>query len=424
MKKSNSKGFMLLETLIVSSFIITILIFLYIQFVNLKTSYDTSFKYDSIPNLYNIKQADIFINKNYGYGKFKDDLRKSENNNYIEIYKNTCNISYFSNNISYCNKLMSNLNIKTLLIIDNNLSKIKLNFKQNNPYSNGLLKYLNTIDPILANKSYLLIAEFNDNTYSYLKLDEVEPVCRRANTLTSDGTHTFGTNTRSTLVPGMALDCKVTADGDYDHRFYYVTDLESNSDYAVLIYNNNIKVVSGTLSNDNTVAFAYDSSNENWHGPQSTIMDNLPTTTHWNNISLSNTTRAIKAANYLSGHIYADATSGGTTPTAFSYAGKAARLLTYKEVVTACDSNNTVSAPNSTGYLDNCTYLMENTNYSNTSNKYGYWLETPRSSSSDSVWFVIGNSSSRRLYNDGANIGSFFGVRPAIEVKKSDIDLK
>lgn len=176
MKKNNNKGFVLLETLVVSSFIITILIYLYVQFVSLKNSYDTSFRYDSIPNLYSLKQVDTFINKAYGYETLKSELAKSENNNYLELYKNKCDLEYFSNNNSYCNKLMENLNIKTLLIINNNLASIKTRFKEHNPYSNGLYKYLKTIDPVLASKSYLLIAEFNDKSYAYLRVDDVNVV--------------------------------------------------------------------------------------------------------------------------------------------------------------------------------------------------------------------------------------------------------
>ena len=56
MKKNNNKGFMLLETMIVSAFIITTLTFLYVQFSNLKKSYEESFKYDSIPELYKAKE--------------------------------------------------------------------------------------------------------------------------------------------------------------------------------------------------------------------------------------------------------------------------------------------------------------------------------------------------------------------------------
>lgn len=175
MKKFNKKGFVLLETLVVSVFIISTLVVLYVQFVNLKKGYDTSFKYDSVSNLYGLKQVDNFINKQYGYGDLKDDLKNSSLH-YIELFKDRCEIQYFSNNYSYCNKLLNYLDIKTLLIIDNKLDVIKQNFKENNPYSNGLYNYLKTIDPVLASKSYLLVAEYNDGTYASIKLDDVETI--------------------------------------------------------------------------------------------------------------------------------------------------------------------------------------------------------------------------------------------------------
>lgn len=175
MKKVNNKGFMLLETLVVSAFVITILIYLYVQFVNLKNSYDKSLKYDSVSNIYSLKQVDSFINNNYGYGEFEEKIEKSQSN-YIELYHNSCELEYFSNNNSYCNKLMTDLNLKTLIMVNNRLDDIKNDFKQHNPYSNGLLTYMKSIDPVLASKSYLLIAEFKDNTYSMLKLDDVNVI--------------------------------------------------------------------------------------------------------------------------------------------------------------------------------------------------------------------------------------------------------
>ena len=63
---------------------------------------------------------------------------------------------------------------------------------------------------------------------------------------------------------------------------------------------------------------------------------------------------------------------------------------------------------------------MENTKYSNVSNKsYGGWLESPRAATSSYVWYVYGDS--RSVYSDNANIADYYGVRPAIEVLKSDI---
>ena len=261
-----------------------------------------------------------------------------------------------------------------------------------------------------------------------------EPVvttkCKKATVLTTHGTDTFGSLVSgSTLISGNALDCDVDGTG-YNKRFYYVTDLEGNSDYAVLIYNKNVSVQNNVLSDGHQAIAYYSAASENWHGPTSAI-NYLPTTTQWSNITLANTSRAIKSvgADWSSNPLnenseYLSTTSGGTLPTNFSYAGKAARLLTVKEVISACSANNTVTNARDAGYLDNCKYFLENTDYTDGNNSR-YWLETPVYSPSDSqaVWYIRSTSSSRAMDQGGVTIDSVIGVRPAIEVRKSEIDL-
>jgi hypothetical protein len=48
-----------------------------------------------------------------------------------------------------------------------------------------------------------------------------------------------------------------------------------------------------------------------------------------------------------------------------------------------------------------------------------YWLETPRSNSSYSVWGVDGYF--RAVYSTDARSTSLYGIRPVIEVKTSNI---
>lgn len=111
---------------------------------------------------------------------------------------------------------------------------------------------------------------------------------------------------------------------------------------------------------------------------------------------------------------------GGTTTNAgtigvFDYSAYAARLLTYQELKLGCPNSSTA-----VGSLDNCKYLMENTYYQNTGNSYGYWLETPRASYSSHVWLVYGDN--RYVITNDASYSSYYGVRPAIEVLKTDMD--
>ena len=218
---------------------------------------------------------------------------------------------------------------------------------------------------------------------------------------------------RTPLEPGDAFDCDVNGDETYNpetERFYYVSDYYDtttksfNSDYAVLIYYSN--TVNGSASNSGA---AYDSNNTNYNGPV-TAVTHMPTTTQWSNISLYKTNRQILADNNKT------STSGGTLPTAFSYSGKAARLLTYQEVNKAC--YNTTTAITSTGGLNNCNFLFENTTYSKSANAtLSIWLETPRSFN---TYVYRAYSYLRSVNNADANITNY-GARPVIEVLKSNI---
>ena len=242
-------------------------------------------------------------------------------------------------------------------------------------------------------------------------------ICKRATTLHTYSTYTFGNKgTSGILTSGDAFDCDVNGDGEYNsdtERFYYVSDYYNTStklfenDIAVLIYYNNTS--SGTPSNNTKLA--YDSSNENWHGPTTAITE-LPTTSEWSNVSLKNSTRKILGENE------SNITTGGTLPDSFNYQDKAARLLTASEINEACGIK---VGSYVTGELDNCNYLMENTTYSSYSiGNYGYWIENPLSGYSEYAWHV---DSYHRYVGDGTVSNAIdYGVRPVIEVSKTNIE--
>ena len=289
-----------------------------------------------------------------------------------------------------------------------NAKELQLKNKEN---ITGAIKYCN--------------GKFSDDTLVFngveIKEENKKVVCKRAEekTLHTDGTHTFGNRivTQETLKSGDAFDCDVNGDGEYNpdtERFYYVSDYyntsikEFETDTAVLIYYNNVS--KGKTSNSTT--YAYDSSGENWHGPR-TAIEELPSTSEWRNVSLTSNVRSIITQGGT------NSTTGGPLPDCFSYTGKAARLLTIQEVRKATGISNIPTWQD--GELDNFNYLLENTKYSNASiRNYGYWLENARSDSSANIWFVNGNN--RRVGNDAVNYASADGVRPAIEVSKSNIE--
>lgn len=64
---------------------------------------------------------------------------------------------------------------------------------------------------------------------------------------------------------------------------------------------------------------------------------------------------------------------------------------------------------------------MENTYYANGSaNATGYWLETPYSTMNYIVWEVTGFNN--KASQASANTTGSFGVRPVIEVLKTNIE--
>ena len=290
-----------------------------------------------------------------------------------------------------------------------NAKELQLKNKEN---ITGTIKYCN--------------GNFTNNTLVFDGQDMSSIVCKRATTLHTEeckqtnSTHycsgsrfagktiTYGTVPGKELKSGDAFDCDVNGDKTYDsetERFYYVTDMDDST--AVLIYYNNVE--NGKPSNSKLVV--YDSSGENWHGPR-TAIEELPSTSEWRNVSLTSSIRTITT------EAGTNSTTGIALPSNFSYAGYSARLLTVQEINNACGIK---AGRWITGELDTCNYLMENTNYSNASiRNYGYWLENAHSVDSALALSVDGQL--RDVDNDTALYAGDNGVRPAIEVLKSNIE--
>lgn len=214
------------------------------------------------------------------------------------------------------------------------------------------------------------------------------------------------------LKSGDAFDCDVNGDGIYDpetERFYYVKDLENNDNIAVLIYYNNVS--NGTPSND--TYYQYYTIAENWHGPLN-AMSQLPTTTQWKNVKLSQTSRKL-----VNEYGTTSSKDGHSYPETLDYSNYAARLLTMAEV----KKLTTAYIPSwKNGELDAHLYLVENTNFSKKDNSKfdGYWLETPRNTMSNHGWIIY--ATARRVHSvEVQRTDVLVGVRPVIEVSKNDI---
>ena len=353
-----------------------------------------------------------------------ENSKKSAAESSIKLVKDAIKTQVTSGNMMGTNFTSDESGCYTFNFDDQTSENVKALQLKNKEKITGTIKYCN--------------GKFSDDTLVFNGIQS-NVICKKATTLHTEEckqnsgsyycsgaglkgkTITYGneTTTPNELKSGDAFDCDVNGDGTYDsktERFYYVSDYyntntkKEENDTAVLIYYNNVS--KGKPSNSKLVA--YDSSNENWHGPK-TVIEELPSTSEWRNVSLKNTSRSISAIS--SNMDETNKTNGGPLPNSFSYSGKAARLLTAQEINRAC---GITVGKLITGELDTCNYLMENTKYSSSSLTYGYWLENARSDDSTNAW--TGYGVSRIVNYSTADHAGGYGVRPAIEVPKSNIE--
>ena len=147
--KKNNKGFLLVETLVVSTFCLTVLVILFLQFRTLIINYNNSFKYNTVEGIYNLKTIRECVDEN-------SVNLKIENNLSYSLFKSD------DDNLGKCAVLMEYENINTLIYTKKKLSEIKSDLN-NAGISPGMKKFISFLkDSEDSNKNNVLIAEFSD----------------------------------------------------------------------------------------------------------------------------------------------------------------------------------------------------------------------------------------------------------------------
>ena len=135
------KGFALLETLIVITFLMVSLLLLYGTFSNMLSNSKKNILYDNASNIYKA----YYVKEYLSLGS----LQNIETNDIKEI---TCN----EINILGCDTLLNELEIKKLYIANINLKDY-----DKEKYTSNLNNYLDTLSN-KSNNKYRLILEFNN----------------------------------------------------------------------------------------------------------------------------------------------------------------------------------------------------------------------------------------------------------------------
>lgn len=159
--KKNNQGFTLIETLLVSTFVIGILVYLFVQFSNIKKNYDISFERDTIPGLYYVQNIESYL-ENVDISRITTKLAT---NDYVEI--ESCDFMITS--ASYCRKLMELANVKKTIVVTTDLKGFQERLqKTTNPFSETMYQYILSLSPpkIEVNR---LIVEFTNGTVASLQ---------------------------------------------------------------------------------------------------------------------------------------------------------------------------------------------------------------------------------------------------------------
>ncbi len=158
MKKNNS-GFMLAETLLVTTFVAGTLIYLYIQFMTLNRNYSDSYKYNTVEGLYALSDVADFIKSDATALEY---ISSNINNlKYIDI----TNCSLFEER-DICEKLLSIENISEIFITTDIVPKSSIT-----GYSNSFMKFIKKINPSGV-EPYRIVASFNNKTYATVRFGE------------------------------------------------------------------------------------------------------------------------------------------------------------------------------------------------------------------------------------------------------------
>lgn len=178
--KKNEKGFMLVETLVVTTLVSTVLIFLYLQFTNIVNNFNRNLKYNSVNNMYashDIKELILKDQNGTFYTNLIQLLTTNINNhttNYLEILT-TCDTKSGAYNLVDCENFKEITDFYEIEQIIFTLEGNKLTdndyTKLNDSYFKNFIKSIeNNSNTENNNKNiYQLIIKFKNQKYANIR---------------------------------------------------------------------------------------------------------------------------------------------------------------------------------------------------------------------------------------------------------------
>ena len=216
MNRMNNRGFLLAESLVVSTFVLTILIFLFVQFRNVVTNYKTTYSYNNVESIYNLGSFSNYISTN----NIKIDT--SSDKPYTIIYKdNTCQL----NVNTFCDDMLEAMNAKLVIYTSSDISNIKnyVNNNQDDNISQSMRDFINKISAVKVENKGRLLAEFNDGTFATVAMNDVSKqnssvtgveLCNNDTVTSGDGLYKDTTETGRCVYKGANPNNYITLGSD------------------------------------------------------------------------------------------------------------------------------------------------------------------------------------------------------------------
>lgn len=154
MKKLNKKGFILVETLVVTVFVVSLFIIIYQATVPALGELEQQNKYDDIDSVYYSNLYKQMLTRYANIDLIDTYLQNANNKYYMDITDCDMKIGeeYVYNNRDYCKLVQENINVSEgdkIIITDYNISNFKSTVKSDDKFDSGALTnfrdYINTV---------------------------------------------------------------------------------------------------------------------------------------------------------------------------------------------------------------------------------------------------------------------------------------
>jgi len=227
MKTLNNKGFMLVETLIVTTIVASFIIFMYAEVHTIINNFNRTINYNTAHATYAVGNVRKLIYNDNNLAKLTNSLEDS-------MYVNVITTSF--SNQQYSDALFNVLDVKRVIMVKNDVNALK-KFDYTHDFTVDLQSFIKALKQEGSSSSYMLILELNNGEFANLLIGN--DAKDNSVTITGDEILTASVNTSVTFNSG--LTAMTTSGTDVSHLISCVGDVDMSQagDYTVSCFVNN-----------------------------------------------------------------------------------------------------------------------------------------------------------------------------------------